>query len=113
MVLGFAVIAFFASLSASISTVSHITHLSGMIIGIIFILFNSRWRHIRLWYIKMRFKSAHIKQNMQKDEEIQTKMTVDKILDKLNDQGWESLTSQEEEFLTRASKRLFDDRSPN
>ena len=40
-------------------------------------------------------------------------MQVDKILDKLNDQGWESLTSKEEEFLTFASKRLFDDRSPN
>ena len=39
--------------------------------------------------------------------------SVDKILDKLNDQGWESLTVQEEEFLTSASKSLFDDRSPN
>ena len=113
VVLGFGVIAFLASLSAAQSKVSHITHLSGMIIGIIYILFNIRWRNIRLLYIKMRLSSIKGKQNNQEDEKNHIKMQVDKILDKLNDQGWESLTSQEEEFLTRASKRLFDDRSPN
>ena len=109
MVLGLGVIAFFASLSASQSTVSHITHLSGMIIGIIYIVFNFRWKNIRLLYIKMRLKSIQSKQN----EDTHIKMQVDKILDKLNDKGWESLTSKEEEFLTRASKHLFDDRPPN
>ena len=109
MVLGLGVIAFFASLSASQSTVSHITHLSGMIIGIIYIVFNFRWKNIRLLYIKMRLKSIQSKQN----EDTHIKMQVNKILDKLNDQGWESLTSKEEEFLTRASKHLFDDRPPN
>ena len=109
MVLGLGVIAFFASLSASQSAVSHITHLSGMIIGIIYIVLNFRWKNIRLLYIKMRLKSIQSKQN----EDTHIKMQVDKILDKLNDQGWESLTSKEEEFLTRASKHLFDDRPPN
>ena len=109
MVLGLGIIAFFASLSASQSTVSHITHLSGMIIGIIYIVFNFRWKNIRLLYIKMRLKSFQSKQN----EDTHIKMQVDKILDKLNDQGWESLTSKEEEFLTRSSKHLFDDRPPN
>ena len=109
MVLGLGVIAFFASLSTSQSTVSHITHLSGMIIGIIYIVLNFRWKNIRLLYIKMRLKSIQSKQN----EDTHIKMQVDKILDKLNDQGWESLTSKEEEFLTRASKHLFDDRPPN
>ena len=113
MVLGLGVIAFFASLSASQSNVSHITHLSGMIIGIIYILFNFKWKNFHLWYIKMRLKSIQNKQNGNEDEETSIKMQVDKILDKLNDQGWDSLTSKEEEFLTRASKRLFDDRSPN
>ena len=113
VVLGFGVIAFVASLSITQSKVSHITHLAGMIIGIIYILFNFRWKNIRLWYTKIRLRSIQDKQNNHKDEETHIKMQVDKILDKLNDQGWESLTSKEEEFLTRASKRLFDDRSPN
>ena len=113
VVLGFGVIAFVASLSITQSKVSHITHLAGMIIGIIYILFNFRWKNIRLWYTKIRLRSIQDKQNSHEGEENHIKMQVDKILDKLNDQGWESLTSKEEEFLTRASKRLFDDRSPN
>ena len=113
LILGLGVIAFFASLSAAQSSVSHITHLSGMIIGIIYILFNFRWKKIRLWYIKMRLKSIQNKQNSPNDEENHIKIQVDKILDKLNDQGWESLTAREEAFLTSASKQLFDKRSPN
>ena len=113
VVLGFGAIAFVASLSITQSKVSHITHLSGMIIGIIYILFNFRWKNIRLWYTKIKLRSIQDKKNSHEGEENHIKMQVDKILDKLNDQGWESLTSKEEEFLTRASKRLFDDRSPN
>ena len=113
MVLGLGIIAFFASLSASKSTVSHITHLSGMVIGVIYILINFKMKNIRLWSIKMRLKSIREKQNWDEDVDVYVKKQVDKILDKLNDQGWESLTSQEEEFLTRASRRIFDDRPPN
>ena len=61
----------------------------------------------------MKLRTIQNTQNKQDNDEMQIKMEVDKILDKLNEQGWESLTSQEEEFLTSASKRLFDDRSPN
>ena len=113
MVLGFGIIAFFASLSAAQSKVSHITHLSGMIIGIIYILYNFKRKNIHLWFIKMKLRSIQDEQNHKEDEQSQIKSQVDKILDKLNDQGWESLTAQEEEFLTTASKSLFDDRSPN
>jgi membrane associated rhomboid family serine protease len=113
VVLGFGVIAFVASLSITQSKVSHITHLAGMIIGIVYILFNFRWKNIRLWYTKIRLGSIQNKENSHEDEDAHIKMQVDKILDKLNDQGWESLTSKEEKFLTRASKRIFDDRPPN
>ena len=61
----------------------------------------------------MRLKSIQNKQNSPNDEESHIKIQVDKILDKLNDQGWESLTAHEEAFLTSASKQLFDKRSPN
>ena len=113
VVLVFGVIAFFASLSAIQSTVSHITHISGMIIGIIYILFNFRWKNIRLWYIQIKLRSIQSKQNNQEDQVVHIKMQVDQILDKLNVHGWESLTTKEEDFLNRASKRIFDDRTPN
>ena len=113
MVLGLGAIAFFASLSASQSNVSHITHLSGMIIGLIFIYFNINWKVIKWWYIRMRLKGLSQQPAKQDNEEAQMKKQVDKILDKLNDSGWDSLTEQEENYLTQASKRLFGDRPPN
>ena len=113
MVLGLGAIAFFASLSANQSNVSHITHLSGMIIGLIFIYFNINWKVIKLWYIRMRLKGLSQQPAKQDNEEAQMKKQVDKILDKLNDSGWDSLTEQEENYLTQASKRLFGDRPPN
>ena len=61
----------------------------------------------------MKLKSMQGKQKSKNNEVTHIKMQVDKLLDKLNDQGWESLTSKEEEFLNRASKRIFDDRPPN
>ena len=113
MVLGLGVIAFFASLSASQSNISHITHLSGMIIGLIFIYFNLNWKVIKLWYIRSRLKGLSQQPAKQDNEEAQMKKQVDEILDKLNDSGWDSLTEQEENYLTLASKRLFADRPPN
>jgi hypothetical protein len=46
-------------------------------------------------------------------KEILMKKRVDEILDKLNESGWESLTDQEEKYLTQANKELFGDRPPN
>ena len=113
MVLGLGAIAFFASLSAGQSNVSHITHLSGMIIGLIFIYLNINWKVIKLWYIRMRLKGLSQQPAKQDNEEAQMKKQVDKILDKLNDSGWDSLTEQEENYLTQSTKRLFGDRPPN
>ena len=113
MVLGLGVIAFFASLSANQSNVSHITHLSGMIIGVLYIYFILNWKNIKMEYYRLRLKNLKQKTSAQNDEEVLMKKKVDEILDKLNASGWDSLTKQEEKYLTRASKQLFGDRPPN
>ena len=113
MVLGLGVIAFFASLSANQSNVSHITHLSGMIIGVLYIYFILNWKNIKMEYYRLRLKNLKQKTSAQNDEEVLMKKKVDEILDKLNASGWDSLTEQEEKYLTRASKQLFGDRPPN
>ena len=113
MVLGLGVIAFIAFLSADQSNVSHITHLSGMVIGLLFIYFNVNWKNFKMGYYKLRLKN--LKQNLstKNGKEILMKKKVDEILDKLNESGWESLTDQEEKYLTRASKELFGDSPSN
>ena len=113
MVLGLGVIAFFASLSANQSNVSHITHLSGMIIGVLYIYFILNWKNIKMEYYRLRLKNLKQKTSAQNDEEVLMKKKVDEILDKLNASGWDSLTEQEEKYLTQASKQLFGDRPPN
>ena len=113
MVLGLGVIAFLASLSANQSNVSHITHLSGMIIGVLYIYFILNWKNIKMEYYRLRLKNLKQKTSAQNDEEVLMKKKVDEILDKLNASGWDSLTEQEEKYLTQASKELFGDHPPN
>ena len=112
MVLGLGIIAFFASISTNQSTISHITHFSGMMIALLYIIY-IKWKSIRIWYIQLKLKSIPQNNIIQNEEKELIKLRVDQILDKLNDSGWESLTVQEEKFLTNASKQLFDDHSPN
>ena len=113
MVVGLGVIAFIAFLSADQSNVSHITHLSGMIIGLLFIYFNVNWKNLKMEYYKLRLKNLEQKLPPNRGKEIFMKKKVDEILDKLNESGWESLTDEEEKYLTRASKELFGDSPSN
>jgi len=113
MVLGLGIIAFFASMSASQSNISHITHISGMIIGLIMMYFNLSWSGLKMWYCKFRLKNISQQSINNNDKEIQLRQKVDEILDKLNDNGWESITEKEEKYLNQASKKLFGDIPPN
>ena len=113
MVIGLGFIAFFASMSSGSSGVSHITHLSGMIIGFIATYYNFNGKALKLWYFQKKLQNIKKKEKLRDEESIAMKKTVDKILDKLNNHGWESLTEQEERYLTNASKKIFGDRAPN
>ena len=66
-----------------------------------------------MWTIKLRLKNITHKSANTNDEASQMKQRVNEILDKLNDSGWDSLTDQDESYLTKASKRLYSDRPPN
>ena len=108
MIIGLGLIAFFASLSASQSNVSHITHLSGMFIGLLMIYFNIRWSKVKLWYYSKQLKNLNMN-----NEKKSIQYNVDKILDKINTNGWDSITEEEQKYLNTASKTLFNNKSPN
>ena len=84
-----------------------------MIIGLIVMYFNLSWSSLRMWYFKLRLKNISQQSIKNNDEEKQMRQKVDEILDKLNDNGWESITEKEEKYLNQASKKLFGDRPPN
>ena len=84
-----------------------------MIIGIILVYFNLRWSRIGLLYYQQKLKSIIQYKAGKNVEKKEIRQRVDEILDKINKGGWESLTKKEEQYLNRASKKLFDDRPPN
>lgn len=113
VVLGLGIMASFAFFFSKQSNVSHITHLAGMGIGIILLSFNINLRNTKIEYYKFITKRLNNKKQRKRITTLQTKKKVDEILDKLNSSGWESLTKDEEQYLTKASKKIFRDNTPN
>ena len=112
LILGLGCISFFASISTTQSNISHITHLFGMIIGALYMIIMRNKQVLRLWYLKFITSSIQ-KQNTNNNEKENIKKEMDRILDKINDEGWESLSNYEENFLTNASKKVFDSKLPD
>ena len=98
-------IAFFSSMGTG-SNISHLTHLSGMLIGYLYLRFSDRWRNIMFI---VRKKVVEMK-SMQKDKNNQQKMKlqqeVDRLLDKANISGWESLSEEEQIKIQLSSRKL-------
>ena len=55
MVIAMGVIAFFASMTSINSTVSHITHIAGMVVGFIYLQSKINFRFLKLWLINRKF----------------------------------------------------------
>lgn len=99
------VVAFFSSLGSG-SNISHITHLSGMVIGYIYLKYYWRWKDVRFSIhkqveeIKSVYKDRKLSQRRKLEQE------VDQILDKINEVGYDGLTEAEKDRLYQASERL-------
>ncbi len=98
-------IAFFSSMGTG-SNISHLTHLSGMLIGYLYLRFSDHWRMITF---NFRKKFIELK-SMQKGKDSQKKMKlqqeVDMLLDKAENSGWENLTEEEQIKLQSSSWKL-------
>ena len=113
MVLALAVIAFFASMTSPNSTTSHITHIGGMVIGFLFLNFKINAYNFKLWFINNKIQNLN--KRMKKDDfaDQELRKSVDKILEKLNEEGWNGLTEKEQQILHEASQRFQQNRPPN
>ena len=104
-VIGIGMIAFMSSFN-NISEVSHITHLSGMLIGYLMLKrpveWSSLWFSIRKRTLEYRVvqeeKKATYRQKIEKD--------IDIILDKINREGFDSLSQKEQDSLYKGSRSL-------
>ena len=116
MVLGLAAIAFFSTILIQHSRISHLTHLAGMISGIIYLRRNYLIYIFKSYFLKRTQSLKIVKMPPKKsktDEEIIVKKNVDKVLDKLNLEGWENLTDLEQQILYKASEIYSNRNQPN
>jgi len=98
-------IAFFSSFGSN-DGISHLTHLSGMIIGLIYLKSNFQFNNIKkiIFNYHFRFKNNLNKNKNQHDDDL--RFEVDSILDKINKTGYDNLSEKEKIFLYEASKKL-------
>ena len=104
-VIGIGVIAFISSFD-TVSEISHLTHLSGMMIGYLMlkrpIRFNDLWFTIRKRTLE--YQLSHEEKQITHNEAIERE--IDQILDKINREGFDSLTEEEHDKLYKGSQSL-------
>ncbi|MBT4318307.1 MAG: rhomboid family intramembrane serine protease [Candidatus Marinimicrobia bacterium] len=98
--------AFVSSLSYSGSNISHLTHLSGMMIG--FVYMKSKWTIKRLSLLLNSYlASIKYKKSIKKEKQLANiQANVDKLLDKVSEVGFDSLSEDEKDKLFTYSKHL-------
>ena len=104
-VIGIGFIAFMSSFN-NLSQVSHITHLSGMLIGYLMLKRPFQWR--TLWFsIRKKTLEYQVHQKEKKLSHIQKiEHDVDMILDKINREGFDKLSKEEQNQLYEGSRSL-------
>lgn len=103
-----AIMAFLASLQPGVSTISHLTHLSGMVIGWFYLKSGSR---ASLYRLGQRVANLQQERQVRKDfledqEDELLRQQVDQILDKISTSGYANLSEEEQDVLYRASIRF-------
>ncbi len=104
-VIGIGLIAFFSSFN-NFTNISHLTHLFGMIIGYLYL---KKPVHFRtLWFSAFKKVLEYRIQNQEKkiSHSVEVERDLNSILDKINREGFKSLTQEEEERLYKNSKDL-------
>jgi hypothetical protein len=86
------------------SNISHITHLSGMVIGFGYLRYYWHWKDIRFSVYK-QLKEFKISIKDRKDQNtLKMQQQIDHLLDKINETGYDNLTDEEKDLLYKASK---------
>lgn len=105
-------VAFFSSMGTG-SNISHLTHLSGMFIGYLYLRFSDHWRNISFNFRKKYTELRTTQKRKSKEQETKLQQEVDMILDKANICGWESLTDDEQAKLQNSSWKLSNKKPKN
>ena len=101
-------IAFFGLLGKA-DGISHVTHISGMLIG--YALLKNKWKLSEVLF-SIRKKTIEFQVQRKEDRELKNKIInrdVDMILEKIKDVGFSGLSGKEQSKLYEASKKMSKD----
>jgi len=104
-----AAIAFVSSIDTSGSNISHLTHLSGMIIGFVYLKFPNLKSRITMYLNYKIAETKDRKSERRKANILSLQKKVDQLLDKVSSDGFNSLNDDEKDQLYTYSKRLGKD----
>tara|TARA_B100000902_G_C27037069_1_gene777416 strand:- start:232 stop:852 length:621 start_codon:yes stop_codon:yes gene_type:complete len=104
-VLGIGFIAFMSSFD-NLSQISHMTHLSGMIIGYLMLKKPIQWSGLLFQLRKKTLEYKIQKEEKRISQQFQVEQDINQILDKINQGGFDSLTKEEQDRLYIGSKSL-------
>ena len=93
------------SITLNNSGISHITHLSGLIIGFLYLKY---WAHH-----KKSEKIIKLHNNDIFTDRMNKQKEMNKILDKVTNVGWDGLSNEDKEFLKEQSKNQYDSNGLN
>ena len=118
LVIGMALIALFSSILLKDSRISHLTHLSGMITGWVYLNWNwLKWKLNSSFQPKKKSNPAKVfsvnEEKRRKVDNTLIQRRVDEILDKLSEEGWDNLSDAEQKILYRASEEYSRRDQPN
>ncbi|MFQ6675533.1 MAG: rhomboid family intramembrane serine protease [Fidelibacterota bacterium] len=99
-------IAFFSSLNPGYSNISHLTHLSGMAIGFLYLRSGLRLTLLKRIVDQQREALKRRVRNRRERRIGEIQQEVDRILDKINEVGYDGLTQEEKDFLFEASRKM-------
>ncbi len=99
-------LAFFSSMNTVGSNISHLTHLSGMVIGYLYLKYPWKWKHLKIWFLNRQADLLQRREVKKQQQKSTLQQEVDRLLDKINDVGYDGLTEAEKRTLYQASKYL-------
>ncbi|UCE79742.1 MAG: rhomboid family intramembrane serine protease [Nitrospiraceae bacterium] len=105
-VIGLGIIELLTALSTTHSNIAHFAHLGGMLFGLIYMKWDEGKRLLYAWRgeqrrrhdLKVVWNRDREREKLQKD--------IDALLSKINENGMDSLTDEERDRLTAASKKM-------
>ena len=94
----------------STSDISHITHLSAVLIGYIYLRYFWRIKDIKFSIRKYFTELGYTIKNKNEEKRVKLQQEVDHILDKINKVGYEALSKEEKDTLYTSSRKLYQTR---